>query len=66
MATAQVNMRVPDDARETVLEIGARLRADPAFADQLRRFLDGVGNPSLADRVATLEARLDALEGGTP
>tara|TARA_R100000935_G_scaffold55922_1_gene86532 strand:- start:9406 stop:9606 length:201 start_codon:yes stop_codon:yes gene_type:complete len=66
MASAQVNMRVPDEAREILLAVGARLRADPTFADQLQRFLDGVGDKSLADRVAALEARLDAVEGGTP
>ena len=67
MATqAQVNMRVPEDAREILLAVGARLRADPAFAEELQRFLDGAGDKSLADRVAALEAWRDAMEGGTP
>jgi hypothetical protein len=67
MATpAQVNMRVPDEARPVLLAVGARLRSDPAFAVQLQNFLDGLGDQSLADRVAALEAWRDTLEGGTP
>lgn len=66
MASSQVNMRVPEESREVLLQVGARLRADPAFADQLRRFLDGLGDSNLADRVAALEARLDAMERGNP
>ena len=66
MATAQVNMRVPEESREILLAVGARLRADPAFAEQLQRFLDGVGDKSLADRVAALEAWREAMEKGNP
>jgi hypothetical protein len=66
MASAQVNMRVPDEAREILLAVGARLRADPTFSEHLQKFLDGLGDKPLADRVAALEARLDAIEGGTP
>lgn len=66
MASAQVNMRVPEESREILLTVGARLRADPAFAEQLQRFLDGLGDSNLADRVAALEAWRDAMEGGNP
>lgn len=70
MKLAQVNMRVPEDTREAVLAIGARLRADPAFIAQLQAFLDTLDDPTatpaLADRVAALEARLDAIERGNP
>jgi hypothetical protein len=57
-------MRVPEDAREILLAVGARLRSDPAFAGQLQHFLDGLGDQSLADRVAALEAWRDKIERG--
>ncbi len=67
MATpAQVNMRVPEESREILLAVGARLRSDPTFGEHLQKFLDGVGDKPLADRVAALETRLDAMAGGTP
>ena len=66
MASAQVNMRVPEEAREILLAVGARLRSDPAFADHLQKFLDGIGDSNLADRVAALEAWRDKMEGGKP
>lgn len=66
MATSQVNMRVPEESREILLAVGARLRADPAFAEALQRFLDGQGDKSLADRVAALEEWRKTIEGGKP
>ena len=66
MATSQVNMRVPEESREILLAVGARLRADPAFAEVLQRFLDGQGDKSLADRVAALEEWRKTIEGGNP
>ncbi len=65
MATPQVNIRVPEDAREVLLIVGARLRSDPAFTTQLRRFMavldDPTVTPSVADRVGLLEERVDDL-----
>lgn len=66
MASAQVNMRVPEESREILLAVGARLRADPAFSDQLQTFLDGLGDSKLADRVAALEAWRSEIERGNP
>ena len=67
MTLAQVNIRVPDDAREALLQVGARLRADPGFLEHLQAFLaqcdDPTASPTLAKRVADLEARMAALEG---
>jgi len=59
-------MRVPEEAREILLAVGARLRSDPAFAAQLQHFLDGLGDSNLADRVAALEAWRATVEGGNP
>ena len=65
MATPQVNIRVPEDARETLLRVGARLRSDPAFATQLRRFMDVIDDPTaikpLSERVGVLEDRVNDL-----
>ena len=67
-ALAQVNIRVPDEAREALLTVGAKLRADPAFLEHLQAFLAEIDDPSatptLAKRVADLEARMAKLEGG--
>jgi len=67
MATPQVNIRVPEDARGVLLKVGARLRNDPAFASQLRRFMatldDPTVGPSIIERVEVLEMRLLELEG---
>lgn len=64
----QTNVRAPLEARDTLLRIGQHLRADPAFLDRLKDFLDefetGRANPSLARRLADLEARLARLEAG--
>ena len=65
MPTPQVNIRVPEDAREVLLRVGARLRTDPAFTTQLRRFMDVLDDPTVtptvADRVGLLEDRVDDL-----
>lgn len=64
----QTNVRAPKEARETLLRIGGLLRGDPAFLARLQSFLDeyegGTAGPDLAQRVADLEARMAALEGG--
>lgn len=61
----QTNVRAPLEARETLLRVGAHLRADPAFLDKLKDFLDDFeatgSGPSVADRLATLEAQVAAL-----
>ena len=68
-AQAQVNIRVPEAARDVLLKVGAKLRQDPAAVEALEAFLasldDPTATPALADRVAALEARLAKLEAGT-
>ena len=66
--SVQVNLRAPEEARDLLQRVAARLRHDPAFHGQLEQFLrdldDDTITPTLADRVARIEARLAALEGG--
>lgn len=59
----QVNARVPEDGREAMLSIAAKLRDDASFAKRLLAFLDDdvVGSP-WADRFAALEERVRVLE----
>ncbi|MDM7255205.1 MAG: hypothetical protein P3W90_000720 [Paracoccus sp. (in: a-proteobacteria)] len=66
----QVNLRAPEEARDLLQRVAARLRHDPAFHRQLDQFLrdldDDTITPSLADRVARLEARITEVLGDTP
>ena len=61
----QTNVRAPLEARDTLLRVGQHLRGDPAFLDKLKDFLDefeaGRADPSLADRLAALEAQVADL-----
>ena len=65
MSTKQVNVRVPDDARDVVQAVATRLRADCGFADKLREWLasesTGAG-PGVQADVDELRARVEALE----
>lgn len=62
----QVNVRVPQSARDLILRIARSLRDDTAFAGKLERFLDQYGDgtigPLLSERVDRIERRLDAME----
>lgn len=61
----QLNVRVPDEARDLMTTIAARLRHDEGFSDKLAAWLETLNDPtaddSLAERVARIEARLDAM-----
>ncbi len=63
-AWAQINVRAPEEAREVLLRVGTLIRKDPAFIQTLQRILDGEDSQALAERLAQIEARLAALEGG--
>ena len=62
----QTNVRVPIEARDTLLRIGAFLRGDPDFLPKLKAFMDsynGVSSdPTLPERIESLERRMAALE----
>lgn len=62
----QINVRAPAETRDTLLRIGGLLRGDPEFLGKLQAFLDdyegGAAGPSVADRLAELEARVARLE----
>ena len=72
--TRQFNVRIPDEARDVLTRIATRLREDDKFAARLTAFMDTLDDPtaddSLAERVARIEARLDAMDapksGGNP
>lgn len=63
----QLNVRVPDEARDLMTTIAARLRHDEGFADRLAAWLETLDDPTaddtLAERVARLEAWREAMEG---
>lgn len=63
--TAQINVRAPEAAREFLLNLAARLRGDPTFLPRAEAWLieveDPTTGPSLAERVATLEAQVADL-----
>jgi len=65
--TRQFNVRIPDEARDVLTRIATRLREDDKFAARLTAFMDTLDDPtaddSLAERVARIEARLDAMGG---
>lgn len=65
--TRQFNVRIPDEARDVLTRIATRLREDDRFVDRLTAFMDTLDDPtaddSLAERVARIEARLDAMGG---
>lgn len=58
--TVQINVRLPEEAREVMLRLASRLRDDPSALDALERFVDGLGpiggGLTLSERVARLEA----------
>lgn len=62
--TMQVNVRVPEAARDAMIRLAARLREDPAFVEQLEVFLDAVAPAGLTllERVALLEDRVRDIE----
>lgn len=67
--TVQANIRVPAEARDVLTRIGARLRADPSFADQLEVLLaeDATATGlSLAERMARIEEHLGIETTDTP
>ena len=63
--TAQINVRAPEAAREFLLNLAARLRADPEFLARAEAWLIEVEEPptgpNLAERVANLEAAVERL-----
>lgn len=63
--TAQINVRAPEAAREFLLNLAARLRGDPTFLPRAEAWLieveDQTAGPSLAERVAKLEAQVADL-----
>ena len=65
--TRQFNVRIPDEARDVLTRIATRLREDDRFVARLEAFMDTLDDPtaddSLAERVARIEARLDAMGG---
>ena len=67
--TRQFNVRVPEDAREVLSRLVARLKEDAGFKARIEAWLDsiedGTAGDTLAERVARIEARLDAL-GAAP
>ena len=64
----QVNVRAPIEAKDTLLRVGRLIRGTPDFLPKLQAFLDSYEgetlDQSLVDRLARIEARLAALEGG--
>lgn len=68
--TVQVNVRVPEEAREVMIKMAARLRDDPLFFIALNRFLDDIGpvaeGLTLTERVAKLEAAVFWGSDGNP
>lgn len=64
----QINVRAPEEARKTLQRLGAHLRDSPEFLSKLEAFLDdyegGAAGPTVADRLAQIEARVAALEAG--
>ena len=65
--TAQVNVRVPEEARALILRLATRLRDDPSFPARLEGFLDDLGpidsGLTLTERVTRLEAMVAELRG---
>lgn len=63
--TAQINVRAPEDAREFLLNLAARLRGDPTLLPRAEAWLleatDPTAGPSLAERVENLEAAVERL-----
>lgn len=64
--TNQLNVRVPDTARDLLLRIARLIRDDSSFAGKLERFIndyeDTSVGPLLSERVDSLERRLDRIE----
>jgi hypothetical protein len=73
MPSPQLNLRVPLEHHDLLRAVAARLRHDAAFADHLGALLAGVADPTAgattpvadASTIASIMARLDALERGT-
>lgn len=65
--TKKLNVRIPDQARDVLTRVVNRLREDDQFVTRLEAWLDSLddstADDSLAERVARIEARLDAIEG---
>lgn len=64
--TNQLNVRVPDGARDLMTRIARLVRDDSAFLPKLERFIsdyeDASVGPLLSERVDSLERRLDRME----
>ena len=66
MPSPQLNLRVPLEHHDLLRAVAARLRSDAAFADHIGALLAGVAAPVAdASTLASIMARLDALERGT-
>ncbi|WP_188913522.1 hypothetical protein [Aureimonas endophytica] len=67
----QINLRVPDDAKDTLKGVADKIRRDSGFLARLKRFMDeddGERSAFLAERMDRLERRVADLEtarGGT-
>lgn len=63
----QTNVRVPTNAKASLVRIAKRLRDEPAFLHRLNRFLDEEVNPVtgafLSDRIERLERQVSELVG---
>lgn len=70
MTTRQLNLRVPDEARDVLTRVAARLKENEDLIPRLEAWLTGLDEGSAAEsvneRLEALERRLSALEGGTP
>ena len=60
--TVQVNIRVPEEAKDVITRLGFRLRKEPEFLERLIVLVDGLAEPDVAERLARIEARLAILE----
>ena len=70
MSTRQLNLRVPDAARDILSRVAVRLKENEALIPRLEAWLAGLDEDapalSVTERLEALERRLEALEGGNP
>ena len=58
----QMTLKVAEPARDTMVEIAAMMRSDPAFLLRLRNFVEDAQRPTLASAFDRLAERLETIE----
>jgi hypothetical protein len=64
LQTVQTNVRVAESDKPLIVQIAARLRAEPSFRDKLATLLEDLVDPAAEERIKKLEQQVSWLVSG--